>query len=1202
MPNVNVPEEARGSKRGRIIGKLFGRDRERKVSQGEAPSHENLNDFLRGPSDTLQVAHAGPPALTKLDIGSARRYPNASDVDGRSNSRQDLALRPPPQTRRTRKGLIVRFVDTYPEIMGIGGDDCEDPTFEISKRRLRPPPGPPSVPPGRSPEPRRNSSKAAMLDVQAASDPRFSPGPLRRMQTGYATIPDAPMLEIPAGGDVAARHLDSPSQSRDEKRKSFIEIHQAEMREAEGLAFVKALRTEDDGPDQAPQGRSGSSLGGARVVQEDVTESPVSLRDAQLPLPHQSPVSGSSPRASYRRSPQPPLHDTNLAQINTGHQSQPPPPSPGRPGMQDSRSQSYIQNIQAQVAQRPDTPERVRKATTMEMSPSSIYSTASSFSQPYAVLRQGSRASQRDNTLAASPKKPTMNIQEVVMNVGDDALQAFVARTRHLFELFRLYSESIRPLVACSPQELSRASLWWFLTGRMGLENAMKERPATSEYDQKHEMAKQQAYADLAKGYWLSEEIIPELTGENRASTPEVDEARAALVSNLRKLAMSMKRNDLLPPEEPFLPQQTDRTIWLEYPPVNQDIVSLLWGSSSSSLAQPKPHNSGMSLLEGLPLGDSPFAFCFARFRVDVFLMEQGRESQHLYFPCFLSIVRPQTQPDILFVIASQDGSVQLRISGSRSFGPTWEDVRWRPDKSSLEIRLPRGFVLAIQCSQQHHKMLWNMYDFSVKVHSSLFPRSDETCIFRSTLRAFQYFDNDPQSRQFPKESTPDCEIGLFEKTLREGAAAGPRTYHRGYRVAVVTGTKTKTLSGVNQAFTPQTPIQYGFLRSEANDAALSLKFENGRLKGSMVMSFGNEQERLQMHSLLIGTALDREEKIYCEIPLQGLWVSERYGEANNAHLGAISTLPWQKVRVINSDNDGERPSCVLADKLRLVYEFKEGTMTDRVNVAPGELRLRLDVKNLTCLMVFRQPQADVTLAIKEALVKRELPSELSQALEVLQQTPTIRTYMFPSVADLHTFQTAITGYKILYDGVASAFGIARRRMVVPIHKKWEAGATRIQVVQQDGVIQLLAFFQDFSHGQCMGFNLKGTDVFESFGRGAKAGLKIVDAKFPLPRVPGPDVDSAVSAAEASFVCLDLPELPGEHDDISIIFDSESGKPENRPRRHGNSQANKLQRGTNFSLASRQPSRRARACRRSRGWVEIQRTELMARRDTLYTI
>jgi len=148
---------------------------------------------------------------------------------------------------------------------------------------------------------------------------------------------------------------------------------------------------------------------------------------------------------------------------------------------------------------------------------------------------------------------------------------------------------------------------------------------------------------------------------------------------------------------------------------------------------------------------------------------------------------------------------------------------------------------------------------------------------------------------------------------------------------------------------------------------------------------------------------------------------------------------------------------------------------------------------------------------------------------------------MFPTVNDMHAFQKAITGFKVLFDGIASAFAISRRRMVVPIHKKWEAGSTRIQVVQQDGVVQLLAFFDNFSHGQSMGFGLKGTDVFESFSRGGKAGLKIDDAKFPLPKILTPGDDSAQGAADTAFVCLDLPELPGEHDDITILFDSEAG-------------------------------------------------------------
>lgn len=106
--------------------------------------------------------------------------------------------------------------------------------------------------------------------------------------------------------------------------------------------------------------------------------------------------------------------------------------------------------------------------------------------------------------------------------------------------------------------------------------------------------------------------------------------------------------------------------------------------------------------------------------------------------------------------------------------------------------------------------------------------------------------------------------------------------------------------------------------------------------------------------------------------------------------------------------------------------------------------------------------------------------------------------------------------------------------MVVPIYKKWEANLARIQIVRQEKIIQLIAFFGDFQHGTCMNFVLKGTDHIESFGRSGKFGVRIVDAKFALPKKdedPGSD-----------FVCLDMPEYPIEHDDITITFDKELGK------------------------------------------------------------
>lgn len=73
-----------------------------------------------------------------------------------------------------------------------------------------------------------------------------------------------------------------------------------------------------------------------------------------------------------------------------------------------------------------------------------------------------------------------------------------------------------------------------------------------------------------------------------------------------------------------------------------------------------------------------------------------------------------------------------------------------------------------------------------------------------------------------------------------------------------------------------------------------------------------------------------------------------------------------------------------------------------------------------------------------------------------------------------------------------------------------------------------------------MNFTLKGTDNFETSSKGGKFMLKIVDAKFALPK--GGDEKGSDVGIEKSFICLDMPDYPGEHDDIAITFDSEAGE------------------------------------------------------------
>jgi len=1110
---IAVHDDGRVSKRGRLMGKLFGRDR--KTTHDESTVAADLNDFLHGSSpDKLQVAHASPPVLSKLDTQSATRYPNSSVIraDG-DTQQQELAVRQRP--KKPRKPYPVRFVETYPEVIGEGGDECDIPPIEVSRRKKqRQPPQTPVTGP--------RSAPAETTHPQTPGG-SFEPAPLRRVQTGFSPS-SSPADPGRNANNNNVRHLGIPHAGQEERRKSLLEIQQAQMREAEGRAFANAVRAASGDKAKLGNGTSPSP------DNDDGSPTTASVNSSAQTLQSKS----STPSSSQAPSIPPKLSAPGL-------QPSPILPTDKKPPTQPQNNQLLSSGSIM------SSPERIRKPGQVDTSPTAPDSAASAnFQHPFASLRQWSRGSDKDYpaTGQSVPSAPSMH--DVVVAASEEAFRAFLTRTKHLFELFRLHAESVRPLLQSAPQDLARAALWWFLTGRTALEVVIRDRPTTMtpEIEMRVERAKQQAFTDLAKGYWLVEEAMPEVINSGRSPVDrEAEAVRTTLVSSLKKLTVSMKRNDIMPPEELFLPQVVDRTIWLEYPQISQDIKTLLWGLPGLAFAQNQEISSGMTILETLPLGDSATTFCFARFQVEAYLMEQGRESQRLFLPCFLSTVRPQTQSDIVFILASQNGAVQLRISGNKSHGPVWDDVRWHPETCHMEVKLPRGFLLVIKCHQQAYSTLRSMYEFSVKVHSTLYPRQDENCIFRTTLRAFQYFDNDPQARQFPKESTPNCEVALFERLHREGAATGPRTWHKGYRIAVVTGPRTKTLSGVNHTYSPQQPIQFGFLRNESNDPALSLKFDNGRFKGSMVLSFAEDKERSRMHSQLVGTALGRGEEVFGEVPLQGAWFSERFGDSLDNGLKGLSSLPWTKARVINHDNDGDRPKCVLADRLRVVYEFKDGTFTDRINVAPGELKIRLDVQNPSCLMVFRQPQADATLAITEVKSVRDVANGLAQALDTIRRLPTFRTFKFPSLEALHTFQMAITGFKVLFDGIASAFAISRRRMVVPIHKKWEAGATRIQVVQQEGVVQILAFFEDFSHGQCMGFQIKGTDVFEAFTRGGgKAGLKIVDAKFPLPKVLAPEAQDAQQVADAAFLCLDLPELPGEHDDISIVFDTDAGE------------------------------------------------------------
>lgn len=731
----------------------------------------------------------------------------------------------------------------------------------------------------------------------------------------------------------------------------------------------------------------------------------------------------------------------------------------------------------------------------------------------------------------ATSTPATSTPQSTITPGTDDALKEFSNRMSHLFTLFQLSAESVKAIPKCSLDDFVRAALWWFLKGRMNLETTIRERPTDIASQQTQYGARQQAYADLAKSLWIIEHITPRCPeilrppslDDSGTKTTDVLELRTSIITSLRKLTGSMERNNILPPpsEDAPLVQGLDCAIWTPE-------------EGNKSLALSQKQTSLITLADSFPMGDTKEAFHYGRVFADAVLTEED-DSQRYKCPVLVTLLRGRDEMALALMVANQEGTLKIRI-GDRARGPMWEDVKWLSTARTLDVKMPRGFRMQIQCKEADFKTLWAIYDYETRIYSALVPRRDEEVIFEATARSFQYFDSNPQSQKFPKEPQGKCQLRVFETILVEAIATGVRKVHRGFRVGLITSPKVKNVRGLNYDLPSSIPVQFNFLRGEDRAPALLLKVEGVKGQCTMVFTFEGERERTELHAQLTSAAIGDLEAVVASTPLSALTMASLSGDTGK--FKSLEALECQNIRIINEVPE-DVPVTNLANNshLRVFAEFKTGSLTDRVNIGPGELRLRLEVRNPNELKVLRLSQQDMTIAVIESQVSKQFPDEVRELLEATAAAETIRIFTFPSQKELHLIQAALTGFRVRFDGIASSFSIARRRMVVPIYKKWDAAITRIQLVEKEKVVQLVAFFENYNHGDCLNFTLKSTDFFEGTSKSNKHSVRIVDAKFALPKPRG----EGEASTAAGFVCLDMPEYPGEHDDITIAFDNERG-------------------------------------------------------------
>jgi hypothetical protein len=601
-------------------------------------SSQGVDDFLHGPSDRLTFAtptptSTHPPLLTRIDTSSARRWPTAAEIPSSTTSRRRSI-----SAQRSRKGLVVRFTDEQPEVIGEGGDEAELPTISLRQRAQSHPPG--RLRSRESPPRTQESPPPAAYTKATGEEPEdreaFRPGLLRRAQTGFESISDAqngpgqqtpsPSQE-PEADSTQNGHLETKSHDP----TSFAVRVQAEMRAGEGLALLRAtshpsdaadgLSLMDESPAAVNSNTSadlpGQDNAGSKAEREATTEIPnaVNERLMKLELPDYSPVNFSGQLGALGEVQ--PSSPSNAEQL-TSAASIPPQLSPG-PRLT------------------PQGPQEFHSAVTNE------------------------------STVPIS-RTSTLTLHGAAVAVGDDAVQEFSRRVTHLFNIFLLSAESRLPISKCSLEDFVRAALWWFLKGRLHLESTIRDRPATPEGQQTSFLIRQQAYADLGKSLWILETITPqysEISSQQKdAHVIDVLETRKAVLASLRKLTMSMKRNNFLPPEEATLPQGLDTSIWVQ-------------DSGNHSLLASQKQAALPNLNDYFPLGDTNRSFHYGRaFAGAVLIEDADSQSQDYRSPVLISIIRTHKQTAVrlislqtaIYLIGAESieyisGAVVIRLS-----------------------------------------------------------------------------------------------------------------------------------------------------------------------------------------------------------------------------------------------------------------------------------------------------------------------------------------------------------------------------------------------------------------------------------------------------------------------------------------------------------------------------------------------------------
>lgn len=973
--------------------KFFNKEREAKLSEEAA---RQVDDFL---NSGRQAAQAATPAQTTEEPAQRPSPPTLSRSESDQTYRNTV-----PKTRKKprRPDLRVTFTDQPPEVIGEGGDEAEEPTMEISRKRHR-----------------RDGSRSSPQKGYEDLSQRRPTLPQLHIDTSFdkddgrsaSNSTPTPLLLSPQDQDLLMSLSGTPgariSFRASPDSNSFAKRIQARMQQEEARALQRRLDLEGMSPTGDPE-------------EDSPQQETLPLRPSKAAQPSHQPSSPPRPAEQAR----PGVH--HLVR-----------------GLREDRESVDLSSPASSHASASPLEDRQPTLPVLEPPGGRFEKGRKPLSSSAAPPPASTQASAPAKTAAPAPApeasrtKTKMTLRNAANAMGDSAYNEFVEFVDRFCSLYELAAESVKPLMETSLGEWVRASAWWFLKGRGGLEAAVRSgrSPEVS--------VAEQAVIDLGKAWWISERIIPQHSEFKRYSEMGAVSSSAVanmagdtwlaglihlhqkIMSHLRALAVSMKRNNVLVTLNSTAQgdhQSFDTTIWVRYPFFAPDVSAIISGATRRSMlidvSAKLAHTPDLMLL-----GDSSRYFSYGSMFVEMSVTwDDDYDSPQYSIPCVLCIKRERSDWYVLASLASQSELVNITIQSDRKQGPTWDDVEWQVETRTMLVKLRRGLQLSVAFQEKDFKMLWNIVRYTLKTEASLEPEAGETKIFEDTLKVFQYIDS-ATPKAFPPEPSPGCRVCLFERTVTLNEGTGRRKAHRGFRLAVVTNPQTKTLSSVRQLLGYDAPIVFGYLRGEDGAPALLLKFKDEARTWSMVLTFEQLSQRTTMHSLLVGMVPGETEFSSPDMQMKSYSVDQppaALGGPGVNYLqfgaGTVSVIDQEPAYVEHGYG-----SQVLSEHLRVLVSTEWGTVTDRVNLGrfylssalfyvtwltyfflgPGEMKIALDARNTTVLDMYRVNQEDLTVCVADNMIAPELPDKLKAMLQAAKSKPLIRRIEFANLQSM---------------------------------------------------------------------------------------------------------------------------------------------------------------------------------------------------------